>query len=273
MFTTRSLGPQRILPGDAPAALHDVQASRAIEAAALAQHAPDIIVVDFSCADEQGDPVQWINCPFSPLHGTSTTGGAFFRQFHATTYAWLYVFRRELLSGNGLRFQPRINMQDAELLPRVMAVAKTVFVSGIDAYVYVKRNGSFINNPDPGVRARYFDSVMEVRRLTAVFLQELDEPDIREGVIAKLDSINRILLMAYVYDDIDKPERTRRLALLRREGVHPFATMMNEGGKQRMVRIGTNLQPLLFPRAYRWLRTRPAVRRAVAGAGNLKAGR
>ncbi len=44
MFTTRSLGPQRILPGDAPAALHDVQASRAIEAAALAQHAPQVLM-------------------------------------------------------------------------------------------------------------------------------------------------------------------------------------------------------------------------------------
>jgi len=36
--------PRRILPGDAPAALHDVQASRTIEAAALAQHAPHALM-------------------------------------------------------------------------------------------------------------------------------------------------------------------------------------------------------------------------------------
>jgi hydroxyethylthiazole kinase-like uncharacterized protein yjeF len=35
-----SARPQRVVPGDAPAALHDVQASRAIETEALSQHAP-----------------------------------------------------------------------------------------------------------------------------------------------------------------------------------------------------------------------------------------
>ena len=37
-------GPQRILPGDAACALHDVPTSRAIEAAALARHAPHVLM-------------------------------------------------------------------------------------------------------------------------------------------------------------------------------------------------------------------------------------
>ena len=36
--------PQRIVPGDVPAHLHDVRASRAIEAAALARHAPHLLM-------------------------------------------------------------------------------------------------------------------------------------------------------------------------------------------------------------------------------------
>ena len=40
MTAPRSTGPLRILPGDAACALHDVAASRALEAAALARHAP-----------------------------------------------------------------------------------------------------------------------------------------------------------------------------------------------------------------------------------------
>jgi ADP-dependent NAD(P)H-hydrate dehydratase / NAD(P)H-hydrate epimerase len=44
MSNPSGLGPQRILPGDAPAALHDVRASRSIEAAALAQHAPHVLM-------------------------------------------------------------------------------------------------------------------------------------------------------------------------------------------------------------------------------------
>jgi hydroxyethylthiazole kinase-like uncharacterized protein yjeF len=44
MSNHRGLGPQRILPGNAPAALHDVRASRTLEAAALAQHAPHVLM-------------------------------------------------------------------------------------------------------------------------------------------------------------------------------------------------------------------------------------
>jgi hydroxyethylthiazole kinase-like uncharacterized protein yjeF len=44
MSATRSPGPQRILPGEATAVLHAVQASRAIEAAALARHAPHALM-------------------------------------------------------------------------------------------------------------------------------------------------------------------------------------------------------------------------------------
>ena len=44
MPSTRPELPQRILPGDAAAALHDVQASRAIEAAAIAQNPPHALM-------------------------------------------------------------------------------------------------------------------------------------------------------------------------------------------------------------------------------------
>jgi len=44
MSTPSPTSLQRVLPGDAPAALHDAQASRAIEAAALAQHAPHVLM-------------------------------------------------------------------------------------------------------------------------------------------------------------------------------------------------------------------------------------
>lgn len=44
MTAPRSTGPLRILPGDGACALHDVAASRALEAAALARHAPHALM-------------------------------------------------------------------------------------------------------------------------------------------------------------------------------------------------------------------------------------
>ena len=148
----------------------------------------------------------------------------------------------------------------------VMAVARKVFVSGIDAYVYVKRAGSFINNPDLEVREQYFRSVIEVRRRLADFLEGLVEPAIREGVIAKLNAINRILLMAYVYDPLDASALSDRLTLLRSEGIHPFAPLIGAGLKVSCLRVAVNLQPTLFPKIYRWLRTQSSLRYMVTHA-------
>lgn len=227
---------------------------------ALERHAPDILVVDFSCANENGQPIDWITCPFAADHGRLMGGGEFFCRHQATTYAWLYVFRRELLVGHGLRFQPRINMQDAELLPRVMAVANKVLVSGIRAYVYVKRAESFINNPDPEVRERYFRSVIEVRRRLVEFLPGLFEPAIRKGVTAKLNAINKILLMAYVYDPLSASALSERLGLLRSEGIHPFGPFSGASLKVSLLRVAVNVQPILFPKVFKWIRDRPSLR-------------
>lgn len=232
--------------------------------AAIELHNPDILVVDFSCADENGNPIDWIACPFGADRGRTMTGGEFFRRYYATTYACMYLFRRALLVGHGLRFQPRINMQDAELLPRVLAVTSTVFVTGIKAYVYVKRAGSFINNTDPLVREQYFRSVIEVRRRLADFLKGLDESAIREGVIAKIEGINRILLMAYLYDPLDAPALTWRLAVMRSEGVYPFSTCPGVTLKDRLLRVAVNFQPILFPKLYKWVRERSALQYVAA---------
>lgn len=233
--------------------------------AALEAHAPDILVVDFTCAGENGARVDWIACPFGKDHGKRMSGGGFFRLYHATTYAWLYVFRRQLLSAHGLSFQPRINMQDAEFMPQVLAVANDVLVSGIDAYVYVKRAGSFINNPDPGVRDDYFRSVLEVRRRMLQFLRALDASEIREGVVAKLHAIDRILLRSYVYEAVDARALSVRLSLMRQEGVYPFAPLVDACTSDHLLRFAVNLRPLLVPGTYRWLRGNPLLRRVSDG--------
>ncbi|HMN14682.1 MAG TPA: hypothetical protein PKD55_20370 [Bellilinea sp.] len=221
---------------------------------ALSRNRPDVFVVDFSCADENGQNIVWIPCPFAPVHGKLMTGAEFFRRYYETTYVWLYILRRDLINQHGLRFQPRINMQDAELLPKIMAVTDQVLVSGIQAYVYVKRSDSYINNPDLGVRARYFSSVVEVRRRLIEFLYKLEEPMIMEGVNSKLNAINKILLLAYLYDPIDKKALSERLELLRNDGAYPFKRIRGGNLKIELLRFATNLYPTSFPRVYRGIR-------------------
>lgn len=237
---------------------------------ALELSAPDVLLVDFSCADEKGVRINWIESPFRGDYGKIMEGGEFFRRHHATTYAWLYVFRRSMLLEHGLRFQPRINMQDAELLPRIMSFARSVYVAGFVGYVYVKRLGSFINNPDPEVREQYFRSVVEVRRRLAEFHATLDGVAIKEGLVAKIEAINNILLMAYVYDPTTSSALASRLAIMRSEGVFPFRQTVGLGFKGRLLRMVVNFLPTSFPKVYRSLREQPALQYVV---GQLRGSR
>lgn len=221
----------------------------------LVEDAPDVLVVDFSCADEAGMPIEWIRSPLTQDAGRVVLGGEFFARHFATTYAVLYVIKRSLFVEHNLRFQPRINMQDAELIPRVLARADSVHVSGIDSYVYVKRADSFINSTNPATRERYFESVLEVRQRLEAFRQDVTDKDMLAGLDAKLGSIRRILLMAFVYDTLDGASLRRRLDALKADGLHPFDPLPDETRKERLVRNAVNACPVLFPPPYRWIRT------------------
>lgn len=225
----------------------------------------DVVVVDFDCVDEGGNSIEWIACPFLPDHGKSFRGAEFFAKYFATTYAVLFIIRRELMERHGLRFQPRINMQDAELLPQILAKAESVLVSGVRAYYYVQRRGSFINSTDVGVRERYFASVVEVYSRLSEFRGKVDEPTMRTGLDAKLAAVEKIAFLSYVYDAIGPADRARRLAELRAQKLYPFGPLSGITFVQRLARHAINLFPLFFPSAFAWGRS---CLRRVSGALN-----
>lgn len=233
---------------------------------ALSGASPDVLVVDLTCADESGATIDWIESGFGDSAGETMSGAKFFRRHYRTTYAVLFLFRRALLLREQLVFQPRINMQDAEFIPRALAVADRVFVSGIVGYVYVKRSNSYINSTDLLVRERYFASVVEVRmRLSAQFAQTSNAV-MREGLRAKLDAVDGILMMAYVYDETDAKSLAIRLAALQEAGIYPFSIATSTSGpapsvRDRVIRTLVNWTPDRFPPLFRSVRRNSVLRR------------
>ena len=220
----------------------------------LVRNDPDVAVIDFSCADEAGLPIEWIRSPLTQDAGVIMQGGAFFARHFATTYTCMYVVKRSLLVDHDLRFQPRIKMQDAELIPRILSVADTVLISRINAYVYVKRAGSYMNSTDPVAREESFQSVLEVRRRLEAFRHDVADQNMLAGLAAKMGSIRRILLLAFVYDEIDRSSLRNRLDLLKADGVYPFVPWQDETVKESLIRSAVNLCPILFPPLFRSFR-------------------
>ncbi len=222
---------------------------------ALQEHQPDVMVLDLTCADETGCFADWITTGFSEDAGKTLTGGQFFERHFRTTYAVLYVFSRSLLVANGIRFEPRINMQDAEMLPRALAKARHVYLSGISAYVYVKRQDSYINSTDTDTRRRYFLSVVEVHQRLGAFMKTVaDDAALSRGLRSKINAIEEILMLSLIYDRLSKSQRDERRRVLSEKGIYPFYFTVGTDGlpriKHLLLKQAVNLFPVRFPAGF-----------------------
>ena len=223
---------------------------------------PDILTLDFTCADENGVAIDWIEFKFVPRGGIGITGAYFFNQNYKWSYSWMYIMKVSLLKANNLYFQPRINMQDAELMPQVLFHAKTVNISNISAYIYVKRTESFMNNVNPLVRERYFDSVLEVHSRLTSFLNSVPDSGflMKEGLVKKINAIEGILFVSYVYENFGFESTRKRLVKLKMQGIYPFKYNFNSKGVKKYYRkalfLGTNHSPVFFVNFFNWLRVK-----------------
>jgi glycosyltransferase involved in cell wall biosynthesis len=233
----------------------------------LERERPDVVALDYTCADEAGSPILWIRDRFETLGRAKLRGCEFFELNYRLTYAWLYVFRTALLKDNRIAFRPRINMQDAEMLPRALIHAEQVFSANLAAYVYVKRSESFINSTSHAVRERYFASVIEVRNSLLEFAKTVNQAAMSAGLRKKLNVIEEILFMSLVYDALDASRRRSRVQKLIEVGVYPFRFDAAGHGltrlKREALRRAVNCSPYAFPVCFAFLRRlAQALRRA-----------
>lgn len=222
----------------------------------------DAVAFNFSCADEDGNDIKWVDFKFVSDGCPEMTGPRFFNLNFKWTYCWLFVFKRELFLKNEIRFESRINMQDAELLPRFLYCSKIVKLINVDAYTYVKRKSSYINSNDKSVRERYFDSVITVYGRLSSFYKSVSKNslDMDEGLIKKLESIKEILFLSYAYDDMNVDAARNRLSKLKDNGLYPFDVFLQNDGllmqnKFRIIlKILLNLFPLFTLQVFRVVR-------------------
>jgi glycosyltransferase involved in cell wall biosynthesis len=190
----------------------------------LAKKNPDILTLETICSNEDGIEIKWIDCTFDFLNQPKLTGPDFFYRNYLHSYMFLYVIKRRILIENEIKFADRINMQDADLIPRVMLRSESVIHSSVCAYTYVKRSDSFTNSSDLLVRKNYFNSVLEVYSRLMQFRDECCHSNTTMGraMARKLRSIERILFLSYVYEDFDIQNVQDNLSGLRDASVFPF---------------------------------------------------
>lgn len=213
----------------------------------LGNYAYDVLTLNYRCADEAGLEIDWLDFTLKP-EGEMMSGPNFYKINYKYSYIWLYIFKRELITSNYIKFQKRINMQDSDFIPRVMTHADNVKISNIKAYYYVKRLSSFINNPDCEVRYTYFKSAVKVYELLDLYqIKVHDNTDLVEGLTKKLLDIERILFMSFLYEKFPRDKNIEAIESLKSLNIFPFSKSNYNlvGFKFNILRLLLNFKPLI----------------------------
>ncbi|MDO7171367.1 glycosyltransferase family 2 protein [Mariniflexile sp. AS56] len=196
----------------------------------------DCLSFSFNCTDEAGQVIDWIH--FKPdFNGKSViTGSEFYSNNYHDSYLCFYFFKRSIFLDHKIYFEQKINMQDSEIMPRIMNHVNRIMHLDKIIYSYVKRETSFINNNNSTVREKYYYSIIAVNDLLTNFKSSLQNNDaLKLGLEKKLVSINKILFLQFLYNDFDTDTLNQIIKKLKQSKLYPFKSIAEQSKSKKII--------------------------------------
>lgn len=202
----------------------------------------DLYCVNYNVSDESGKvlyqayPQNYIN--------TILSGSEYYKLNYEKNYTWQYIFRKNLFLEHHLVFKERINMQDSEILPRILYYVRSVKYLDVIGYNYVQYQNSFTNTQDAGKRYKYFQSIIEVRNSLRQFAKSIEtkNPELHLGTQKKLESLNQIVFNHLVFYRYKNEDFKKNIQLLKNADFFPVKSKVS--GKLKFIQFGINKFPL-----------------------------
>ncbi len=201
----------------------------------------DVYAYNFNITDENGVVLsQKYNAGFPE---EVMTGSEYYAQNFDSSYTAQFIFRRELFTVNNIRFIDRINMQDSEILPRLLYYTKKMKYNDSPVYNYVQHAGSFTNTTDSSKRLRYFESIITVDHSLQQFAESIGSDDqlLCDTIALKRASLHQIVFNHLVFFSYSPPIFHQVIKLLQENGFYPLKA--KQSGKFALVRTCLNMLP------------------------------
>mgnify|MGYP003604902028 CR=1 FL=1 len=203
----------------------------------------DLYCVNYNVSDEKGKVLY----KAYPDHYITSilSGSEYYSINYEKNYTWQYIFRRDLFLNNNIVFKERINMQDSEILPKILNHVQSVKYVDIVGYNYVQYQNSFTNTQDAMKRYKYFQSIIEVRDSLLQYGESIktQNPELYLGVQKKLQSLKHVVFNHLVFYKYKNEDFKKNISLLKEAGFYPVKTKVE--GKMNLIKIGINYFPLL----------------------------
>lgn len=201
----------------------------------------DVLVMNYSLAfEENGDVIKLSN--IWKYVNDVTSGTTFYASNYEKSHTWLFVFKRALFYDNCLFFKARINMQDSELLPKLMFHAKRVAHLNKVCYYYLQQNNSFTNTNNGQKRYNYFKSIIEVRKSLDEFSNLIENHQMIYGIKKKIELLHHVVFNHLVFFNYDIKWLLKIIDLLTQNGFYPLK--YDAKGIMYIVKVGLNNSPV-----------------------------
>lgn len=222
----------------------------------------DILAFDYSCTNEKGELIDWINFKLNFNNQKILSGPEFYALNYKHSYIWLYLFKRSLFVDNNIVFKTRINMQDSELLPRILFHAKTIAFYDFKIYYYVNRQDSFINSKKISTRVKYYSSIISVYKHLKDFKNVLDEKHLISKTLNKKQvDIHKMLFLQFIYTEFDSYNLKLILKELKKHKLFPFKSFYENDILKKCLYVFLkaiiNIMPISGRKFYLRIRNKP----------------
>lgn len=173
------------------------------------------------------------------------TGSEFYRDNYAKSYSCIFIFKKYLFNNFQVRFQERINMQDSEILPKLMLYIQRISFFNKICYYYVQHANSFTNSTNGEKRLKYFESIIEVNDSLEKFSQNeaKNDPKMQKGLECKLQGLHQIVFNHLVFFKYEKKWLMKIIDLLKENNFYPL--IFPARGKMKTLKWGLNHYPYI----------------------------
>lgn len=186
----------------------------------------------------------YVKYPQNHIH-SNLTGIEYYSKYLQNSYTWQYIFKKQIFIENNLRFRERINMQDSEILPKIMFhVTNFLYINKI-AYNYVQQKNSFTNSSNPNKRKKYFQSIIEVDNSLEKFGNEIRNisTELYNAIQIKRKSLHMIIFNHLVFFKYDSKTLKEVLNILKQNNFYPLQYNPRDL-KKKILRIIININPI-----------------------------
>lgn len=209
----------------------------------LTRYSLDVLVLNYAIVKEDGQLIR-NNCNQVLLPKKVSTGGEFYKKNFQKSYSVLFIFKTDLFIKNKIFFKERLNMQDSEILPKLLYHSSRLSYLDKVCYYYVQHADSYTNSSNGQKRYNYFSSIVEVRNSLNDFAEKIADtnPDLKEGINHKSQTLHHVVFNHLIFFTYQKEWLLKIIKLLRENDFYPLKH--HTSGKMKIIKWGLNHFPI-----------------------------